>query len=109
MEQIQRQTVLYWGMLGLLAVLCCVLGVLQYRWIGEISVADQDRLRSVLQSALNRLSVDFNSEISTASGTLQPSNSEVDQKGREQAYADRYRRWRSSNRHSELFSRIALA
>src|SRR5206468_12638917 len=51
----------------------------------------------------------FNSDIATASGTLQPSNSEVDQKGREQAYADRYRRWRSSNRNGELFSRIALA
>jgi hypothetical protein len=40
-----------------------VLAVLQYRWIGEISRGEQDRLRAGLQSALARLSEGFNSVI----------------------------------------------
>ena len=43
------------GFLLLLAVLCLVLLVIQYRWTGEISRAESLRLRASLGEALKRL------------------------------------------------------
>src|ERR1035437_7381024 len=65
-----RRATLSWLFVGGLFVLCDVLGVLQYRWIGEVSVAARDRLRGSLQASLNRLSQDFNSEIGAAPRAL---------------------------------------
>ena len=53
--------------MGTLFVLCGVLGVLQYQWIGEFSVAAGDRLRAALEVNLTRVSQDFNAEIGRAS------------------------------------------
>ena len=55
-----------WLFVGALFVLCASLGYLQYRWIGEVSIAARDRMRTALQVSLVRLSQDFNSEISTS-------------------------------------------
>lgn len=98
-----------WLSIGLLAVLCCILAVLQHRWIGEISRAERDRLREALQASLVRLSRDFNSEISAACAALLPSASEIDRLGRERAYATRYTEWKDSHRHEQIFRRVALA
>lgn len=40
-----------------------VLAVLQFRWIGQVSEADRDRLREGLRSSVTRFSDDFNGEI----------------------------------------------
>lgn len=40
-----------------------VLAVLQYRWIGQVSEADRDRLQRDLRTAVGRFSDDFNVEI----------------------------------------------
>jgi signal transduction histidine kinase len=109
MQQNRRRAMLYWGALGSLVVTCCVLAILQYRWIGEISRAEQDRLRAALELALNGLRRQFNSEIARSFAALQVRNPDIEGLGRDAAYALRYRRWRESNRHSELFSRIGLA
>ena len=53
--------------------LCGSLGYLQYRWIGEVSLAARDRLRAALQVNLVRLSQDFNSEIANSCRALLPS------------------------------------
>ncbi len=53
-EPNQRRAVLSWLFVGTLLVLCGVLGVLQYRWIGEVSLAARDRLRGSLQASLDR-------------------------------------------------------
>ena len=55
----RRRTTLSWLIVAGLFVLCGVLGVLQYRWIGEVAVAARDRLRGSLQASLFRLSSDF--------------------------------------------------
>jgi signal transduction histidine kinase len=67
-----------WLFLGALFVLCGVLGVLQYRWIGEVSVAARERMHGSLQASLNRVSQDFNSEISSATRALMPAGSPAD-------------------------------
>ena len=40
-----------------------VLAVLQYRWIGQVSTANRDRLQQGLRSAVARFSDDFNGEL----------------------------------------------
>jgi signal transduction histidine kinase len=108
MERFERRTVIYWLALGSLGALCCVLAVLQYRWIGEISRAEQDRLKAGLGASLSRVSQSFNSDLETACSALLPSNAEVEAAGREEAYSKRYQRWRNSARHG-LFADIVVA
>jgi signal transduction histidine kinase len=106
---VRRRNILHWLALGSLAVICCVLAILQYRWIGEISRAEEERLKGGLQAALQRLSQDFNSAIEAACAALQPSNGEVDEKGRDEAYAARFDRWRNVSRHVDLFRAVGIA
>ncbi|HVW85055.1 MAG TPA: HAMP domain-containing sensor histidine kinase [Bryobacteraceae bacterium] len=55
-----------WLSIGLLGLLCATLAVLQYRWIGEIAIAERTRLREDLQARLMAFSRAFNDEIATA-------------------------------------------
>ena len=41
---------------AVMVALCATLGVLQYRWIGEASRAERDRMKAGLESRLQRLS-----------------------------------------------------
>jgi hypothetical protein len=54
MESAKRQAVFSWVTAGALRVLCGILAVLQYRWIGEVSLAQEDRLRYSLQPSPKR-------------------------------------------------------
>lgn len=53
-------------MLAVLAALCGVLAVLQYRWIAEISEAERARLKGETQQGLNQLARAFNEEVRSA-------------------------------------------
>jgi len=61
-----------WASLGLVALLCAVLAVLQYCWIGEVSNAERSHLRNEVQSRLTDLSAAFNREIYRALEDAQP-------------------------------------
>jgi len=61
-EKNKARALLWWLVVGGPFVLCGVLGVLQYRWTGEVSLAERERLRGI-QASLSRFSRDFNSEI----------------------------------------------
>jgi signal transduction histidine kinase len=84
-----------------------VLGALQYRWTGEISGAERQRLQASLRERLRQIQREFNSRISGFCAAVQPAPLLVDALGREQAYASQYRLWRQS--HEPLFRRVALA
>ncbi len=105
----RRRTTLSWLFVAGLFVLCGVLGVLQYRWIGEVSVAARDRLRGSLQASLNRLSSDFDGEIATACRALLPAASDTAGAATETAVAANYARWKTIGRHSQMFRHIAMA
>ena len=95
--------------MGVLAALCCALAVLQYRWIGEVSRAERERLLYGLQASLERLSQEFNSELNAACAAHLASPQEIEESGREAAYASRHERWREAGRHEQLFRAVALA
>jgi hypothetical protein len=51
---------------GVLFLLLVVLATLQYRWIGEVSEAERDRLRASARRAADRVAADFDLEIARA-------------------------------------------
>jgi signal transduction histidine kinase len=104
----RRRSALSWLLVAGLFLLCAVLGVLQYRWIGEVSVAARDRLRGSLQASLNRLSLDFNGEISTACRALLPSAPGSDSLAAETEVAARYAQWKTGRR-GRMYRHIAIA
>src|SRR3954452_4066372 len=93
-----------WLFVGTLFVLCAVLGVLQYQWIGEVSVSLRDRLRAALQLNLARLSQDFNNEIASGYRSIAPVGA-ADAREAEALFLQQARR--STN--TKLFRRMGLA
>jgi signal transduction histidine kinase len=100
-----RRAMLSWLFAAAMVVLCGYLGFLQYRWIGEVSVAERDRMQQRLQLDLDRLSRDFNNEIAAACRALAPMQSEEP----DADFSRRYLEWRRTSRHAQLFHAIALA
>jgi len=96
-----------WASVALLAVLCGVLAVLQYRWTGEISEAERQRLEEDLRDRLDRLQRELNGDLASSARALQPPASLVEQLGSEGAYAEQFVRWKSV--HEPIFRRIAIA
>lgn len=89
-------------------ILCGVLGALQYAWIGEVSVAEQERLRENLRENLVRLSDAFNNEITRAVVSLVPPWPFNPDEVPEQEYAARYAELKSSGHRPELIAAFAL-
>jgi len=96
-----------WAGVSLLVLLCCVLAILQYRWIGEVANAERQRLQEDLQSRLNLLRRGFDDQVSSRLSELIPSRSAIETKGWEQACLEQYRRAQESK--NPLASRIGLA
>ncbi|HTP89014.1 MAG TPA: HAMP domain-containing sensor histidine kinase [Candidatus Acidoferrales bacterium] len=92
-----------WLFLGALFALCAVLGVLQYRWIGEVNVALRERLHGSLQASLNRASQDFSAELAAGVRGLAPGNSPSDAESLERAILA------GLPRDIRIFDRIAVA
>ncbi len=99
-----------WLFVAAVFALCGILGLLQYRWIGAVSVAEREALQANLQTSLNRLSQDFNSEIGAACRAVLPVTGQAsDAAAAEAAMVARYAQWKSGTRHSLLFRQIAIA
>ncbi len=102
---------LSWLFVGALAVLSACLGLMQYRWIGEVSRAERERLRASLQASLNRLSQDFNWELASACSALAPDDASRDSiaAAREAEYAAKYLKARDTARHARMIKSVSLA
>ena len=86
---------------GAMVGLCGLLGVLQYRWIGEVSVAERERLQRTLQGSLARVSHDFNEEISVLSRAMM--------RGEDGDYVARLMAWEESGRHTGMLREAFVA
>lgn len=109
LDKNKRRAMLSWLFVSALFALCGVLGVLQYRWIGEVSVAARERLRGSLQANLDRLSQDFDSEIASACRALLPATPQAGAQAAEAEVAVRYELWKKTLRHGRIFRRLAIA
>jgi signal transduction histidine kinase len=105
----KRRSRLSWISMGTLLALCMVLGGLQYRWVGEVSLAERHRLKSGLQASLNRLSRELNTEISAACAAVMPAPRPGAREPREEEYTARYLQWRDSIQHEPVFRSIGRA
>jgi signal transduction histidine kinase len=102
-----QKPVFRWIVIGVPFVLCGVLAVLQYRWVGEVSNAERDRLRGSLQASLNRLAAEFNSELTAAARALMPSGPEIDLQTAQSDVAGRYDQWKRAGRPA-IFRQIGI-
>src|SRR5438270_7677996 len=106
-ETSKRRPMTSWIFVGALFLLCGVLGVLQYQWIGEVSVAARDRLQTTLQANLVRLSLDFNSEIASACRGLLPPGGPAEPADLESEIVSRMEGWKKSS-HAQAVRRVAM-
>ena len=83
-----------WIAAGVLAALLSVLAVLQYRWIGEVSQAERQRLQARLDAAAEHFGDDLAREVSRAFFAFQPGMGRP--AGSEASVAERWRRWRET-------------
>ncbi len=109
LDRIKRRAVHSWLFVGALFVLCGVLGFLQYRWTGEVSLAERELLRTSLRSSLLRLSQDFNAEVASACRAIMPRDVQPGIPEIESEIAARFTDWRKTTRHGQLFNRLAVA
>src|SRR5262249_48826291 len=58
-------------LVGLLLILLPILAIFQYRWIGEVSASEHDRLESSLRIASDRFATDFDAEFSRIGSAFQ--------------------------------------
>jgi len=98
-----------WLFVAAMLILCGVLGALQYVWIGEVSVAEQERLRENLRDNLVRLSDAFNNEITRACVSLIPEGPLTPADALEREYAAHFAEWKASGSRPRLFRSFAIA
>ena len=81
-----------------------VLAALQYRWLGQVSLAERARMQETMSRRLQALANDIDREISRMYLTFQLR--QPDAAAFEAAIADRYKLWREGSRHPDLISAI---
>ena len=96
------------ALLGLIAVVCLGLSILQHRWTGEVSRAERARLRSGLEDQAGRLTRAFDDELRESCRALIPDATDIREQGVLEAHRSRYERWASSHERG-LFTRIGIA
>ena len=85
-----------------LAVLLPALAVVQYRWISQLSMAEQERLESKLKESVTLFTREFNSELNRINAFLLAPRSATSNND----FALRYRRWATNNSQIPLIKTI---
>lgn len=89
------------GLLGLLITLA----VLQYRWLGEISDGERERLQKRLQTDSQNFAADFNKEIRSIFFSFQIDADDWTSKNWEK-FNSRYEVWRSQTSYKDLIDEV---
>ena len=69
-RKVKRHALRSWLYVSVLVILATVPGVVQYRWIAEVSLTERGRPRASLQASLQRLRQDFNAGFTSACATI---------------------------------------
>jgi signal transduction histidine kinase len=95
-------------LLSVLSALCLALAVLQYRWLGELSRAEGQRLRSSLNEQIQAVGRAFDLELNQICRELLPTAASLDEQGHSAAHARVAEQWATGEKTKQLFSRIAI-
>ncbi|HEX8456811.1 MAG TPA: HAMP domain-containing sensor histidine kinase [Pyrinomonadaceae bacterium] len=97
-----------WLLLALAASLVVLLGVLaalQYRWLGQVSAAERERMQATLSAGATRFAEDFDRELARVYFNLKL-DADAWRKQDGETYAARYEAWRASTPHARLVSNV---
>ncbi len=92
-------------LVGLLLVLLPTLAIFQYRWIGEVSAAERERLESSLRVASDRFASDFDTELSRLANAFQIRDGFPEDSG---PIIERYQAWSETVADPRLIRAIYL-
>ena len=107
MRALLKQSFVEWGFVGLLAVFCAVLSVLQYYWTGEISRAEAEHLRTGISEQAQLFCLAFDSTLARSCAALVPRDEDLNYSNREAIHVQHFEKWKAGNPRP-IFSRIAV-
>jgi signal transduction histidine kinase len=90
-----------------LVALLALLATLQYRWLGQVSAGERERMQTNLRASTARFTQDFDREIGRIYFGLQIDESTVHARAWHD-YAERYRRWQQSAPYPRLVRELYL-
>lgn len=93
--------------IGILLALLGLLAFLQYRWLGQISEGERERLSRTIQSDTTRFAEDFNNEIQNAFFNFQM-NADVWRKKNWAEFNERYDFFKEKTQYDELIKDFYL-
>jgi signal transduction histidine kinase len=91
-----------------LLVLLPALAVLQYRWVGQVSTAERERMQRNLRTAAGQFRENFDLEIVRAVLSLQVGPATA-LEGASERYTDRYETWLNTSAHPQVVAAVLLA
>jgi signal transduction histidine kinase len=99
-----------WQLLAaaLLLVLLAILASLQYRWLGEVSEAERERMRASLRTRASELAQEFDAELTRAYVAFHVGSDQLDADAAA-ALADAYARWQAGAKIPALVSAVYIA
>jgi signal transduction histidine kinase len=92
---------------GVLLVLLPALAVLQYRWVGQVSTAERERMQRNLRVAALQFREAFDGEIGRAFLSLQVGPATA-REGASERYSDRYDTWLNTAGHPKVVANVLL-
>jgi signal transduction histidine kinase len=90
-----------------LLVLLPALALLQYRWVGQVSDAERERMQTHLRNAALQFHEALDGEIARAVSNLQVGAATA-REGTSDRYADRYDAWAATSAHPQVVANVYL-
>jgi len=100
------------GLMCAVLLLLPVLGVLQYRWVGQVSQAERERMQANLLKITTRFAEDFDHEVAHELANSSISfqrGMEVEPDRMVEEFTRQYRKWHQSTQYPKMFRRGCLA
>jgi signal transduction histidine kinase len=94
---------------GALVLLVALLATLQYKWLGQVSEAERDRLRTSLRQSAEEFADDFDRELTRTYVSFLPVDGSALLQHDWSGFAARYDMWRDGAKDPQLVQAIYLA
>ena len=93
---------------AVLLVLLATLATLQYRWLGEVSAAERERMRAGLRTRTSDFTKEFDGQLTRTYVAFHVDHEQIESDPAS-ALADAYARWRASSATPDLVTGVYLA